>query len=154
MLVPDEDNQYVRARTPESFNRLVQGLEDNDSVLFESIRLSKIGFTPVQAAPASDDTSDTDDTVESLKRQIRETLAVNRKKDELIAAKDEQIASLRRQIASIQGAPARPMTSQVKRTTDPDLEYYKNLCEATVYQYEKLLEVLSVETRRSQPLKR
>ena len=152
MLVPDEDNQYVRARTPESFDRLVQNLEDNDSVLFESIRLSKVGSLPI-VPPDSDDTDDTDD-VESLKQQIRELLTMNKKKDELIAAKDEQIATLRREIAARQGAPARPMTSQVKRVTDPDLEYYKNLCEATVFQYEKLLEVLSVDTRRSQPIKR
>ncbi|OHT03397.1 hypothetical protein TRFO_29200 [Tritrichomonas foetus] len=37
----EEENQFVRAPTPKTFDRLVQQLEDNDSVLFESISLPK-----------------------------------------------------------------------------------------------------------------
>lgn len=35
----EENDQYVRAPTPQSFDNLVQNLEDRDSVMFESIRL-------------------------------------------------------------------------------------------------------------------
>lgn len=35
----EENHQFVRAPTPQSFDRLVQNLEDNDNVLFESISL-------------------------------------------------------------------------------------------------------------------
>lgn len=45
----EDNDQYVRAPTPEGFNKLVQALEDNDSVLFESISLpsSKTNTKPV-----------------------------------------------------------------------------------------------------------
>ena len=45
MWLPDND-QYVRAPTPKAFDRLVQNLEDNDSVLFESIALPKSSNEP------------------------------------------------------------------------------------------------------------
>lgn len=37
----EEQNQFVRAKTPQTFDRLVQELEDGDSVLFDSISLPK-----------------------------------------------------------------------------------------------------------------
>lgn len=42
----EEQNQFVRAQTPQTFDRLVQQLEDGDSVLFESISLPKKGPKP------------------------------------------------------------------------------------------------------------
>lgn len=42
MWYEDEGNQFVRAPTPHAFDQLVQNLEDDDSVLFQSISLPNL----------------------------------------------------------------------------------------------------------------
>lgn len=47
----EEQNQFVRAKTPQTFDRLVQELEDGDSVLFDSISLPKSNPNNQNQAP-------------------------------------------------------------------------------------------------------
>lgn len=47
----EEQNQFVRAKTPQTFDRLVQELEDGDSVLFDSISLPKSNPNSQNQAP-------------------------------------------------------------------------------------------------------
>jgi len=142
----------VRAPTPKAFDRLVKRLEDNDSVVFESIALPGIPREPSDA-PLAARRSDSDDTA-ALKKRITETIAMNQRKDETIADRDAQITSLRRDISRIQGAPARPTTSRAMRgpNDDDDLEhYYRSQYETTLFRYEKLKEALAGGVRRSHP---
>ena len=152
----EENNQFVRAPTPQSFDRLVQNLEDNDSVLFQSIRLPSTKSDNDNHHPPNDenkapieednDVKDLDDEINDLKDKIAEIEFANQRKDEMIRSRDEQIASLQRQIQELQGSPARPMTSISSRPChDADLmQYYKSQYETTLFRYEKLKEALSL----------
>jgi hypothetical protein len=157
----EEENQYVRAPTPLAFDRLVQNLENNDSVIFESIALPKSTRKPESEPQVEDslsgsgfietDTSEVEvESIEDIKKKISEVTALNRMKDDMIRIKDEQIAELQRQINMVQGAPARAMTGQMKRRTDGDLvAFYKSQYESTLFKFEKLKEALAAGERRS-----
>jgi hypothetical protein len=162
MVWYEEENQYVRAPTPQAFDRLVQNLENNDSVIFQSIALpsstrrsepdepedSMSGDSGFMAADLSDMEGE---EVEDIKKRIAEVTALNRMKDDMIRIKDEQIAELQRQINSIQGAPARAMTAQTRRSgPDSDLvAFYKSQYESTLFKFEKLKEALAAGERGS-----
>ncbi|OHT11621.1 hypothetical protein TRFO_03810 [Tritrichomonas foetus] len=172
----EQNDQFVRAPTPQAFDRLVQDLEDNDTVLFQSIRLpssknnenqqpekeeskrddpiadvrnSRASVQSFQSNKNSLNTnfvSDEDEEIQLIKEKIAEVEFANAKKDEIIRNKDEQIASLQKQIQALRGTPARAMTSQSSRPSkDADMmQFYKSQYETTLFRYEKLKEVLSM----------
>lgn len=122
----EDNDQYVRAPTPEGFNRLVQQLEDNDSVLFESISLpsSKSASKSTETIPPEtsqepvvpklnidldmDDFTDDDDPVMTIDKDERDPHVLqdelaelemeSSRKDEIIKQKDEQIRMLQKEL--------------------------------------------------------
>lgn len=162
----EENDQIVRAPTPKAFDRLVQDLEDGDSVLFQSISLPKSNTpkTEESVENISDDyiaDEDGDGDVEELLKQIAEVKSLNKRKDEMIAQRDEQIESLQKQIDQLKIPQRRAMTSHGKRTkigadTDDDKkDYWKKNYESALFKYEKLQEVLSFDDiRKSHPVEK
>jgi hypothetical protein len=145
-------DQFVRAPTPSSFDRLVKDLEDNDSVMFQSIRLPRStlasadpAYVPPRALDGTSlpefgasDSSEAEEVGE-LKQQINDAIARNARKDEIIRERDERIAKLREQIAQRR----KPAESE-----DPELiAFYKSQWETTQFQYDKLREVLATGDR-------
>jgi hypothetical protein len=90
----EEGGAFVRAPAPQNFDRLVQALEDSDSVLFESISLPSLA-----APPPADDPGALADQLRALERADAE-------KAERIRARAAQIASLERRIAELRAGSA------------------------------------------------
>jgi hypothetical protein len=142
------EEELVRAPTPVAFDRLVQHLEDNDSVLFQSVSLPNAPPSIRSVSSIRSSLGDLDGTlsddfepiteteeIDILKRQIKAALERSAQKDAMIQERDVRISELQKQIARLEGT-----TEQ----EDPELlAYYKEQYEATAYQYEKLKEALS-----------
>jgi hypothetical protein len=156
------DEQLVRAPTPAAFDRLVQNLEDKDSVMFQSISVPAVRrsgarpATPREPAPAGRESASSlrssasglsatlsDDfdpipepeEIDILKRQIKAALERSAQKDMMIHERDARISDLQTQMAKLEGAT---------EYEDPELiAYYKGQYEATAYQFEKLKEALA-----------
>jgi hypothetical protein len=163
----EERNQFVRAPVPKSFDLLVKKLQDNDSVLFESISLpslvavteghsdsrtprSKTALTPRRdpIIDLSDDfLSDDEDeapaatTVElqlrALLDRVHELEADNKKKD-------DEIAFLRQQL----GLPKlRRSSAGDASNASSDALFYKTQYEMMKVQCDKLKEALTGEAK-------
>jgi hypothetical protein len=149
-----QEDEYVRAPTPAHFDRLVDQLEDGDSVLFESIRLPSSDDPPGEPAslptleigePLEDqevDLSDdlmtipTDDFdgfgLPALRAKLIELETEGAQKLQLIQQKDREILALEQQLASQHG-PKSPQAA--KRGT---AEFYKLQYEAALRDLENL----------------
>jgi uncharacterized protein YukE len=147
MWYADQD-QFVRAPTPESFNRLVDHLENNDSVLFQSITLPSAPDSSEQtlSTPLDPDSfTSTDDETETVKQQIQKVLELNRQRDEILRQRNAKIADLRKQIEALQ-----TKQSPVPPNADGNLtDYYKSQYESTSLQLNKLREALAAGETRS-----
>lgn len=160
----EENDQIVRAPTPKAFDRLVQDLEDGDSVLFQSISLPKSNTPKAEESVDDyipDEDEDGDGDVEELLKQISEVKSLNKRKDEMIAQRDEQIESLQKQIDQLKIPQRRAMTSHGKRTKigagadDDKKEHWKKNYESALLKYEKLQEALSFDAiRKSHPVEK
>jgi hypothetical protein len=149
MWYQDED-QFVRAPTPTAFDRLVAKLENSDSVLFQSVSLpaasprTSAASSIVLDSPFMSDFIETDsevDEAEDLKRRIKDAIARNEWKDEMIRERDKKIAQLQVQVAQLQGQ-AEP--------EDPELvKFYRSQWEGAQLEYDKLREALAAGERRS-----
>jgi hypothetical protein len=140
------EQQLVRADTPTAFDRLVQNLEDGDSVVFESLLIpsaTRKSIPSVRSSVRSVNSSFSDDfdpiseagEIDILKRQIKAALERSAQKDQMIRERDARISELQTQIAQLE-APS--------LQEDPELlAYYKDQYETTAYQFEKLKEALA-----------
>jgi hypothetical protein len=164
----EERNQFVRAPVPKAFDRLVEKLQNSDSVLFESISLPSLSALAYHDCPAktgrsqtalsnrresiidlsddflSDDEPETpsaktaDLQLRALLDRVHELEAQNKKKD-------EEISSLKRQLE--------PQNDKGRRVSEGDASgvadtlFYKTQYERIKIQYEKLKEALAGEAK-------
>ena len=131
----EENDHFQRAPTPKLFDKMIADLEDNDSVLFQSMNFN-----------LTENKSD-DEEIEKIREQIEAVTVANAKKDKLIEEKNKQIEDLKKKIQNIQGTQPRASTSQeIRSKQEFDLvQYYKNQYELVQHKYLKLKEALSID---------
>jgi hypothetical protein len=116
----------VRAPTPQNFDRLVQKLEDDDSVLFQSVSLPSASAFPDGQSPSAlpsrpqtaragqkpaavgEGTPPSDD-LPNLRARLRELELAGAQKDQTLREKDEQIAALEERLAGLTDSEAVPV---------------------------------------------
>jgi hypothetical protein len=154
----EDHQQFVRAPVPPSFDRLVDKLQNGDSVLFESISLPllasfpddkpKTGRPQTALTPRGDsipDLSDdfmSDDEPEkphatSAELQLRALLDRVHELEASNQRKDEEIARLQNKLHSRKGSRSSDSNGSA------DAEFYKTQYERMKAQYEKLKEVVA-----------
>jgi hypothetical protein len=162
----EERNQFVRAPVPKSFDRLVEKLQNGDSVLFESVSLpslapladhdcdsktarSRTALTPRRETVIdlsddflSDDPLDPVPTTSEL--QFRALLDRVHELEEANKKKDEEIANLQRQLEQVK--PRRCSDGDAAPSAS-DTVFYKTQYERMKLQYEKLKEALAGEAK-------
>ena len=124
----EEEDRFVRAPVPAAFDKLVEKLQDNDSVLWESISLGS----------ARDSESGVPDDLKFLMERIRELETQNMEKD-------NASSNLKREIKVLRESERR-RSAQGPRECN-DAEFYKQKFEHMKNQYDKLREVLAANGR-------
>ena len=165
----EDNDQYVRAPTPEGFNRLIQQLEDNDCVLFESIALPSSKSKPAETVtpvasqeliiPKLDIDLDMDDFTDDdpmvtpkeeerdpqvLQDELAELEMESARKDEIIKQKDQQILTLQRELDELlKGKDSkleRPATANYETA-----EFYKDKYHKVMMDFDSLKKSLSAD---------
>jgi hypothetical protein len=146
----EAEDQFVRARTPAVFDKLVQQLENADSVLFESLSLPRSSLAqnprrrsaqPPQSPPTptgapklhigdldfTDPLPDDDDPesdLAALRDRLRDIEIMGLRKMEIIRAKDQQIMLMEQQLTDLRKAMQKP-GKEVQTSDSQTAEFYK-----------------------------
>jgi hypothetical protein len=154
----EDHQQFVRAPVPTSFDRLVDKLQNGDSVLFESISLpslasfndyqpmtarSQTALTPRRESviDLSDDFMSDDDPTTTAELQLRALLTRVHELEVANQRKDEEITRLQKELHS----------RKPRRSSDchagADTEFYKAQYERMKSQYEKLKDLVVADAK-------
>ena len=139
----EEEDRYVRFPVPEAFDKLVQRLQNEDTVLWESISLPSLkssnAETPSPTEESHPQTSDHPEDYKFLISRIRELEAMNMEKD-------TAISNLRRELKELKDGEKRAKSSHDARMSN-EAAFYKQKFEQMKNQYDKLREVLAANGR-------
>lgn len=170
----EDQDQLVRAPTPTGFDRLVKSLEDNDSVMFQSISLpssadmkQQESSPPVSLAPVipqlkieREETMDTlPNDVGELNRMLGQVELEAQRKSNAIRSRDERITALKRELDELEaksiGARERPVT-----VGHESVEFYRDQYEKELAEFEALKKSLDdsgkvrrVSSRSARPIR-
>lgn len=176
----EDNDKFVRAPTPQGFERLVKKLEDNDAVIFESISLpslkptmeSKPAAEPAPLSVPGTDISDDfleendeeiiaalgDDPV-ALREKLRQLELDGSRKSDAITAKDQQIIVLQSELNELQ-AKRTGSAPKPARPTYETAEVYKARYEKALRDLNSLKQSLSesgklrrVSAKSARPIK-
>ena len=177
----EDNDKFVRAPTPQGFERLVKNLEDNDAVIFESISLPSVKPAGESAKPApepaplslpaadlSDDFVDDDDEEiiaalgddpAALREKLRQLELEGSRKSDAITAKDQQIQVLQSELSELQAKRTGSAPKPAPRTYET-AETYKARYEKALRDLNSLKQSLSesgklrrVSAKSARPIK-
>lgn len=159
MWYEDGENQFVRAPAPSGFDKLVQNLEDRDSVIFESISIPKSNNNQPnppqehenQPEKEEDSLIETfDDEIEDdfiqedgdqeenditkLRERLTQLELQSSRKMELLKSKDQQIDILRKELTEARAKTSYEpkIVAQIPISTKESVEFYKSRFETTL----------------------